>query len=85
MDTCHSYSRKNGRFINTGKLAQEQCGLVTDRSNMTSAIYRGRKALNQTNNQKMDHLSFMYQTCQINERNCKYDFHIAQPRAAQHA
>ena len=41
--------------LNTAKLPpggspmQEQCGKVTDRPKLTSAVYRGHLALNQTN------------------------------------
>ena len=35
-----------------GRLAQEQCGLLTDCPDKTSAVVHGRKALNQTKQKK---------------------------------
>ena len=46
-----SYWLKNGHLILLtafGRLVQEQCDKITDHPNMTSAVYLGRKALNQT-------------------------------------
>ena len=57
-----SYWQKNGHSILVnacGRLAQEQCGQVTDRPNMTSAVYRGCKASNQTNK----HISKTFNHC----------------------
>ena len=45
----------------SGRLAQERVDRITDRPNMTSAVYRGRKASTQTNNKiQFKDLSYVY-------------------------
>ena len=54
----------------SGRLAQEQCGWITDRLDMTSAVERGRKALTQQQQHKTD--TFLSTNDQIYSFNLRF-------------
>ena len=51
------------------RLAQVQCGYVTDHPNMTSAVYRGRKALTQIQKVAIG-LSILHSILRVDSEDC---------------